>query len=197
MNNEVKAIVIFAGGAVLGALAAGFALKKRIEKKYDDISKKEIDSMRRMYERKEEKLKSDTHESLKNDIYYTLSGAKEFAKDDLQVAEPMKTEEKTSQQYGKLVREYQKPDRNSIDILDSNEDFVEDKRYDKISLQYFAGDEVLIEDGEICDIGSTIGFECLDHFGECGEEDVVYVRNEKLNTIFEVVQEHGSWYEEE
>lgn len=193
----MEKVVIFAGGALIGSMATYFALKKRIEKKYDDISKKEIDSMRRMYERKEEKLKSEIHEDLKNDISDTILGSKGFAKDDSQVDEPVKNEDKVPQNYGKLVRQYNKPDRNSIDILPDNEDFVNNNKYDKISLEYFAEDEVLIEDGELCDIASTIGYQALDHFGECGEEDVVYVRNEKLNTIFEVIQEHGSWYEEE
>ncbi len=74
----------------------------------------------------------------------------------------------------------------------SPEDFVNDKPFfDKITLEYFT-DDVLsnaISEEIVTDISGTIGRESLNKFGEY-EEDVVYVRNEKLSTDYEVILQH-------
>lgn len=71
----------------------------------------------------------------------------------------------------------------------SPEEFVsEHKEYDKTTLMYFT-DGILLEEMSreiIPDIESAIGSESLNHFGEY-EDDVVYVRNERISTDFEVI----------
>lgn len=72
------------------------------------------------------------------------------------------------------------------------DEFVGEKlSYDKITLEYY-------EDGILCnalseeiieDINRAIGLESLNKFGEY-EEDVVYVRNERISTDYEVIQQH-------
>lgn len=65
----------------------------------------------------------------------------------------------------------------------------EQKEFDKITLLYYT-DRVLIEEmsrGIITDINGTVGYDSLHRFGEY-EEDVVYVRNEKISTDFEIIQ---------
>lgn len=65
----------------------------------------------------------------------------------------------------------------------------ERKEFDKITLLYYT-DRVLIEEmsrGIITDINGTVGYDSLHRFGEY-EEDVVYVRNEKISTDFEIIQ---------
>jgi len=72
----------------------------------------------------------------------------------------------------------------------SPEDFVNDHRdFDKITLMYYS-DGVLIEEMSrelITDIDATVGYDSLQKFGEF-EEDVVYVRNERISTDFEIIQ---------
>lgn len=64
----------------------------------------------------------------------------------------------------------------------------EEPYFDKITLEYYE-DGVLCDErtGEILtDIESAIGRESLNHFGEY-EDDVVYVRNERISTDYEVI----------
>lgn len=72
----------------------------------------------------------------------------------------------------------------------SPEQFVnEHMDFDKTTLMYYA-DGVLIEEMSrevITDIDKAVGYDSLQKFGEF-EEDVVYVRNERISTDFEIIQ---------
>ena len=64
----------------------------------------------------------------------------------------------------------------------------EHTEFDKTTLMYYS-DDVLVEEMTreiITDIDSAIGTESLNHFGEF-EDDVVYVRNEKISTDYEII----------
>lgn len=79
----------------------------------------------------------------------------------------------------------------------SVEEFMaNDKGFDQITISYFEGDDTLVDERQqlIPDVEGTIGAEQLQMFGK-GSQDksVVYVRNEKLGSDFEVVKEDGSY----
>ena len=63
--------------------------------------------------------------------------------------------------------------------------------YDKITLEYYQDDVLCnaLNEEIVTDIEATIGLESLNHFGEF-EEDVVYVRNEKWSTDYEIIFQH-------
>jgi type IV secretory pathway VirB10-like protein len=79
----------------------------------------------------------------------------------------------------------------------STDDFMDDENeFSKITITYFEGDDTLIDEREsiIPDIDGTVGRDNLHHFGEDSDsKDTVYVRNEKLQTDFEVVREEGTY----
>jgi len=63
--------------------------------------------------------------------------------------------------------------------------------YEKITLTYYPRDRILLDDEDevVDDIGSLVGWRNLSQFGgESGDPDVVFVRNPKLQTDFEVVR---------
>lgn len=74
--------------------------------------------------------------------------------------------------------------------------------YAKIVLHYYEDNEVLeyeeynLDKGDdhFADIGSTIGHDAVNHFGEF-EKDTVYVRNEALGNDYEVLLEHCAYDE--
>lgn len=74
----------------------------------------------------------------------------------------------------------------------SPDQFVNEQPFfDKITLEYY-DDGILCEeisDEIIDDISGTIGMESLNKFGEY-EEDVVYIRNERISTDYEVIRQH-------
>lgn len=79
---------------------------------------------------------------------------------------------------------------------------TEHNDYAKIVLHYYEDNEVLeydeynLDKGDdhFADIGSTIGHDAVNHFGEF-EKDTVYVRNEALGNDYEVLLEHCAYDE--
>lgn len=64
--------------------------------------------------------------------------------------------------------------------------------YEKITLTYYPDDRVLLDDEEdpIEDVGNTVGWRNLSQFGNESEDpNVVFVRNRRLETDFEVIKE--------
>jgi hypothetical protein len=68
----------------------------------------------------------------------------------------------------------------------------EGSSYEKITLTYYPRDRVLLDDEEdpIEDVGNTVGWRNLSQFGHESEDpNVVFVRNRRLETDFEVIKE--------
>lgn len=68
----------------------------------------------------------------------------------------------------------------------------EGDNYAKITIKYYPRHRVLVDDDEepIDDVANYVGWKSLNQFGgESGDPDVVFVRNRRLATDFEVVQE--------
>lgn len=69
----------------------------------------------------------------------------------------------------------------------------EGEKFDKVVLTYYPHERVLVNDDEETedDLEALIGWESLGSFGgdDHGDPDVVYVRNPRLRTDFEVVRE--------
>ena len=66
--------------------------------------------------------------------------------------------------------------------------------YDKTTLNYYDDDilEEELTEGIIEDINAVVGRESLTKFGEY-EDDVVFVRNEKLCTDYEIIHQHRNF----
>lgn len=63
--------------------------------------------------------------------------------------------------------------------------------YDKVTLEYFTDGTLseALSESIVEDIDQVIGLKSLEKFGEY-EEDVVYVRNERRSTDYEVIMQH-------
>lgn len=71
-------------------------------------------------------------------------------------------------------------------------DEEEGDEYDKIQLTYYPRDRILLDDEQdvVDDVGNLVGWKNLSQFGgESGDADVVFVRNPRLQTDFEVVRD--------
>lgn len=77
------------------------------------------------------------------------------------------------------------------------EEYMTDDSYEKISLAYYDGDNTLADERDkiIPEITKVIG-DATDHFG-VGSNDpvIVYVKNEAMGTMFEVVKDEQSYQE--
>lgn len=82
-------------------------------------------------------------------------------------------------------------------IISHDEFYDSSVEFDNISLTYFEDDDSLIDeqDKPVADI-SIVGEDHLVRFGHGSKDkNIVYVRNEKLSTDFEIVLHKGSWLE--
>lgn len=84
---------------------------------------------------------------------------------------------------------------NDIYVINADQFAREKFGYDKVTL-YFWGLERLLtdEDGDILDVPDLLGYDWESHIGEF-EPDIVYVRNDLLESDYEVVLRHDSFYE--
>ena len=71
----------------------------------------------------------------------------------------------------------------------SPDEFGEKDGYENVTLTYYA-DGVLTDyfDNVISNVDEVVGFDSLDRFGEY-EDDVVFVRNEKMETDYEILRD--------
>ena len=196
MNSTLKGVLIF----VLGAAAGSLATWKLIEKKYKDIAQEEIDSVK------------DTFSKMKKNEYPDkLEDYPDFEEFD-DVEEEPKPEQKIDRnnkpdivEYAKILSEVgytnyaerqDKKEKKGVEPVEderpyviSPDEFGEKDGYENVTLTYYA-DGVLTDyfDNVISNIDEVVGFDSLDHFGEY-EDDVVFVRNEKMETDYEILRD--------
>jgi len=92
---------------------------------------------------------------------------------------------------------HRSPDRPYII---SHDEFMEsDQDFEQVSLTYYESDETLVDsaDDVVPDIESTVGDDNLSKFGHGSkDENIVYIRNERLEIDFEVARSLGKYSEE-
>ena len=202
MNSTLKGVLIF----VLGAAAGSLATWKLIEKKYKDIAQEEIDSVK------------DTFSKMKKNEYPDkLEDYPDFEEfDDSDDSDDVEEEPKPEQkiyrnnkpdivEYAKILSEtgytnyaerQDKKEKKGVEPVEderpyviSPDEFGEKDGYENVTLTYYA-DGVLTDyfDNVISNVDEVVGFDSLDHFGEY-EDDVVFVRNEKMETDYEILRD--------
>lgn len=202
MNSTLKGVLIF----VLGAAAGSLATWKLIEKKYKDIAQEEIDSVK------------DTFSKMKKNEYPDkLEDYPDFEEfDDSDDSDDVEEEPKPKQkidrnnkpdivEYAKILSEsgytnyadrQDKKKKKGVEPVEyerpyviSPDEFGEKDGYENVTLTYYA-DGVLTDyfDNVISNVDEVVGFDSLDHFGEY-DEDAVFVRNEKMETDYEILRD--------
>lgn len=199
MNSTLKGVLIF----VLGAAAGSLATWKLIEKKYKDIAQEEIDSVKDTFS----KMKKNEYPDKLEDY----PDFEEFDDSDDVEKEP-KPEQKIDRnnkpdivEYAKILSEtgytnyaerQDKKEKKGVEPVEderpyviSPDEFGEKDGYENVTLTYYA-DGVLTDyfDNVISNVDEVVGFDSLDHFGEY-EDDVVFVRNEKMETDYEILRD--------
>lgn len=77
-------------------------------------------------------------------------------------------------------------------------EFSEMDHYSKVTLQFFMEDDTLIDDQEVPieNADDVVGLENLDRFGwRSGDNNVLYVRNDRLRADYEILHNMGSFGE--
>lgn len=176
-----KDILIFAGGAIIGSLISWHYTKK----KYEEISKSEIATMREVYRKKNEDLAIKAR--VKPDPEYLVNEI-EREKDRIKYNEIVEKEEYSTES------DEDDFDNDGISFID-DEEYLSMNGYDKINLVLYQ-DDILAEelDDEIVLVEDTIGQEAVDNLKEYLPE-AVYVRNDKTKTEYEVTRDARTYGE--
>ena len=202
MNSTLKGVLIF----VLGAAAGSLTTWKLIEKKYKDIAQEEIDSVKDTFS----KMKKNEYPDKLED--YPDFEEFDDSDDSDDVEEEPKPEQKIDRnnkpdivEYAKILSEtgytnyaerQDKKEKKGVEPVEderpyviSPDEFGEKDGYENVTLTYYA-DGVLTDyfDNVISNVDEVVGFDSLDHFGEY-EDDVVFVRNEKMETDYEILRD--------
>lgn len=81
----------------------------------------------------------------------------------------------------------------------SVDEFMNDNpEYDKTTITYFEGDDTLCDEREeiVPDVEGVITTDALAHFGNMSNDrNVVYVRNDRISTDFEIIRDKRNWHE--
>lgn len=216
MNNKVFGAVLFATGAVIGSVATWFAVKTKYEKiaqeeidsvkvEFDQLvknRKKEMEIYHRIMDAKKNEESKEDEESDSDSEYYSEEDDSEY--------------EQTMIDYSNLTRNYSSSgdeddesnenDKEGVEggedeipyingpYVISPEEFNDRTDFCAQPLDYYA-DGVLADGwGVKLDIEETIGEESLNHFGEY-DDDIVYVRNERTETDYEVTRDPRTYEE--
>lgn len=203
MNSTLKDVLIF----VLGAAAGSLATWKLIEKKYKDIAQEEIDSVKDTFSKMKkneypDKLEDypdfeefdDSDDSYDSDDEEPKSEQKIDRNNKPDIVEYAKILSETG--YTNYAERQDKKEKKGVEPVEderpyviSPDEFGEKDGYENVTLTYYA-DGVLTDyfDNVISNVDEVVGFDSLDHFGEY-EDDVVFVRNEKMETDYEILRD--------
>ena len=203
MNSTLKGVLIF----VLGAAAGSLATWKLIEKKYKDIAQEEIDSVKDTFSKMKkneypDKLEDypdfeefdDSDDSYDSDDEESKSEQKIDRNNKPDIVEYAKILSETG--YTNYAERQDKKEKKGVEPVEderpyviSPDEFGEKDGYENVTLTYYA-DGVLTDyfDNVISNIDEVVGFDSLDHFGEY-EDDAVFVRNEKMETDYEILRD--------
>lgn len=168
MNRGLNNFIMFTTGVVLGTLAAS----KYFKEKYEKISQEEIESVKEVYKKKEEELK-------------TLNkGVEEYNK------KVVEEHNKIADKYANITNQYKKgmsTVRDQIGPYVITPEEFDEEGYETISLTYYA-DGVLTDEQDfpIEDVEDTVGNDALNSFGEY-EDDSVYVRDDDKGIDYEIL----------
>lgn len=202
-----KIIAAFSGGTAFGGLISYLILKKKAEKELLEAIEAEKAALQKAYEDrgaailKAQKLKDeDTERSVGKE---TREEAIEERKKANNMAEdlgykPKIDYTKYSDKVKKEFAESEGPseeDRKDIPYLIFEDDYTENLDYEKEELVYFAGNGVLCDIDETCyNLDGTIGVEAVNLF-DMMSTDIIYVRNERLQTDYMVERRRAEYFE--
>lgn len=180
MNNTLSKVFIFVAGAAVGSVVTW----KLVKTKYEQIANEEIESIREFY------AESDEAED-------------EFDDEDLD------DEEDDREEYENVIKNAGYRNEPDKDVKEEDDEMIEpyvivpeefdENGYETDSLVYYADGVVAyfdtnerLDDDEI---ERLIGKDSLNHFGEY-EEDSVFVRNDMLETDFEILKDQSKYSED-
>lgn len=217
MNEEYKLLAGagasgLAVGLGIGIAATLFIVKKKLERKYADISSREIAEAKQFYSLLNKKDSYSTPESAAESLNLTeaVDALRSYQGNGVTIEETVTLVEEFVSSEPVADPEYSEEDFNYDEELKSRgtnypyvitkqEFFDNDSDYKQTQYTYFAGDQVVTdsEDEPLEDVDDIVGDDNLLRFGHgSGDAKVVYLRNEKMQMEIELVSNKNKYIEE-
>lgn len=181
---------IFAAGILTGSLCTWYSTKKYYEK----IANDEIESMKewlaRRVEEQDERAEEQTPDPAANPVSPSVKpNLMEYA---AMVKDLGYTDYSRRQETPEPEKEEEEVDEMDKPYIIEPDEFGECD-YEEVSLTHYA-DGVLTDeqDNPIEDVDGMVGEDYAEHFGEY-EDDSVFVRNERLQTDFEILADQRNY----
>lgn len=190
MNSRGASVIIFVAGAAIGSVATWKILKT----KYEKIAQEEIDSVKKVFSKRETELNGEIEEAhshlMKNETREV-----DFAKRHEEVVKSHKYVNYSDISKPEKEEEKETKDDKEKPYVITPEEFGEFDDYEPISLVYYA-DGVLADDNDelVEEVEEVVGSDWLTRFGEY-EPDTVYVRNDRFKADYEITRDFRSYKE--
>lgn len=192
-----KEIVYLTAGVIIGGTAGYFITKKKLEV---DLQA-QIDDVKEHYKLLRKEGEYASPENVPTNYQDTLEGLGYSEEGfDLATSEAEELEGVLDdvEEYEEEIEEYEERFSNEPYVIPVKEFMDEKEEYDKITVTYFEGDDTLCDEREkiIPDVEGTVGTDSLTKFGHLSDDrNVVYVRNDILETDFEVTRDKREYSE--
>lgn len=188
MISIIKGVAIFAAG-----VGAGFFVgKKFYQEKYRREADEDIASVKEFTTQRINEMKKN----IMDVEIETTESADDISEEDLRTNESIIMEyDKVSQKEGEVERpEMPKPKTDMSIYVISEEEFMEDGGRDKVSLEYFEEDGVLVDERDVPveDPDKILGEGTLDDYIISGD-NAMYVRNDDISVDYELTKSEGSY----
>lgn len=176
-----KEAMIFGLGLCIGAAGATIILKKH----YEDILNDEIESVKQHYQNKyatvDKTVKVKEPEEPKEEQEYYNN-----------IIEKLNYNEFSTKVESSEEPDTEEEEDEDISII-SSEEYFSKNEFDKLQATFWKGDEIAMDiNEEILDIDILGGIAILNNV-DAYEDDVIYVRNIKYGSDYEVIISDGSY----
>lgn len=192
MNEMVKNIAIFAAGTSVGIFFAQKVLEKQSNESIEETFIKRGDH------HEERSVNNIYHQ--KSSLDGTVTNEYNKIKRDYGIVEEYDEGEETEED--DFINEFEAPspenNKNKPYVIEET-DFLDNmKHYNKISLYYYAQDDVLsdVDEIPITNVDAVVGDETINTLSSANTYNVIYVRNNRLETDYEIIALNQSYQEQ-
>jgi len=222
LSVHTKVSIVVGGASVLsftaGAAASYFFLKNTLEAKYEQIASEEIAQAKIFYSTLHktdeysdptEIMRSKNLEILKDEVYGDFHVQEPEDLVDEFVLEPgtlevardsnIFTDHGSDDENFILSEEIDKRVNGKPYVVSHDEFYVNEDDFEQVTLTFYEADDILIDERDtvIPDSDALVGDDNLSRFGHGSKDkNVVYIRNDDLSLLFEVVLNKGNYAKE-
>lgn len=188
--TTTRVVALVAVTAALSFTAGFYIAKKKLSEKFDEDTAVIAEEMKQHYIQQVERNRENARTEIMHEINETIIERQGYFGEPEEADDAQDFEEDEEEIVEVPI------DRDTPYIISSEEFFTDNPEHEKITITYYEGDDTLTDDQDevIPDEESLVGPEALTSFGkESGDTNIVYIRNERLATDFEVVSDSRTY----